>query len=1097
MLKCPAVLAVPSRATLAFASLLTIVAATPLKPDLLSGLVWRNVGPFRAGRVSAVSGVIGEPGTYYFGTPAGGVWKTTSAGQVWYPIFDDIKAVASIGSIEVAPTTGSVIYVGTGDQVTGGVINEGNGIYKSADAGKTWTHVGLDATKQIPSLVVDPRDADVVLVAAKGNVHEKSGDRGVYRTTDGGRTWTRTLFVADTIGIQKLAIAYDRPDVVYATTIRWYNAPPPPSGIPPAPPGGGGRGGRGEPQPPTGTNVYKSMDGGVTWKELTGGGLPRLTASRTSIAVANGTDARRVYVIDNAGLYRSDDGGANWRQMDSSDARIRNGQGGYNCGLFVDPKNPDIVYTFATASYKSVDGGNSFTGFRGAPGGDDPQAHWIDPTNGDRIILGYDQGAIVTLDGGKNWSAWYNQSTEQVYHITADNSFPYWIYATQQDAGAIRTRSRGNLGEITPLDWSPVPGWEWGTIIADPLNPDIVYASGAGIVKITYPSEQWINVSPATDPAFRSRSTSSAPLIWAPWNRHQLLAGMNFVMSTTDGGLHWTKLSPDLGYPKGMPIPPDTAAPAPGAFPAGAIETLAASPVGRGIIWAGLSNGLIKVTKDEGKTWDDVSIPNLPFPARALVEGLDVSPTVAGEAYAAVDLLRLGDYAPHLYRTKDFGKTWTPITNGLRTGEVAGSPVRTVRADPVRAGLLYAGTETGMYVSFDDGDNWQSLQLNLPNTSYRSIEIKANDVIVGTYGRGIYVLDGGAVLRQMTPAIADEPVHLFKPDPSVRVRRNVNADTPFQLEVPHALNPPDGMVIWYSFASKPTGEVTIEIADSAGDVIRHYSSTAAAPPAEAAKPPFPNFWLAPPGALSTETGTNRVAWDFRYDSPPAFTHTYEINANPGLTPAAPQGAFAPPGTYTVRLSVNGKTYTQKATVTNDPRSITTPAQLRAQSALVRSLQLDVTAAWDAYQQVGTMRTAIDAAMPADTTAEAAHALHAFRAKVDSVGGSAGGGRGGFGGGRGGRGNAPPTFVAIHGRLVGALRTQENGDFAPTASALKAFATSCADLAKAAARWQALNGKGLATLNAVLAKNGIKAIAAAPGVKAPACASSGQAGARAP
>src|SRR3954469_15259792 len=385
-------------------------AATPIRPELLSGLVWRNVGPFRAGRISAVSGVIGEPGTFYIGMPAGGVWKTTNAGATWWPIFDSVRDAEVVGAVEVAPSNGNTIYVGTGDLITGGGIAEGNGMYKSTDGGATWTRTGLEKTKQIPSIVVDPRDANVVLVAAQGDIRHKSEDRGVFRSTNGGASWTRTLFVSDSIGIQKLAIAFDRPDIVFATTVRHYTAPPP-SGPPVVPPGGlfGGGAGQGA-QGPTGTSIYKSLDGGVTWKELTGGGLPRISG-RTSIAVANGTNAQRIYFTTNIGLFRSDDGGATWKQMDASDTRIRNGQGGYNCGVYVDPGNPDIVYVFNTASYISRDGGNTFTGFRGAPGGDDPQQGWIDPPNGKRIILGYDQGAIVSLDGGATWSSWYNQSS--------------------------------------------------------------------------------------------------------------------------------------------------------------------------------------------------------------------------------------------------------------------------------------------------------------------------------------------------------------------------------------------------------------------------------------------------------------------------------------------------------------------------------------------------------------------------------------------------------------------------------------------------------------------------------------------------------------
>ena len=1061
--------------TLGAAAALSIAAATPVKPDLLAGLVWRNVGPFRGGRISAVTGAIGEPGVYYVGLPAGGVWKTTSAGETWYPVFDSIKEVSSIGAVEVAPSNPNIVYAGAGDKVNGGGVNVGNGMYKSEDAGATWKHIGLDDSRVIPSIIVDPKNPDLVLVAAEGNLVAKSEMRGVYRSTDGGRTWARTLFINDSTGVQKIARAFDRPDVIFATTIRHYNTPVPPSGIFPAPPTPAP--GAAPTAPPTATRLYKSTDEGLTWTEVSGGGLPRLNGCEY-VAVAQNTNAQRVFVIGNNGLFRTDDGGATWRQMDKDDERIRNGQGGYNCGVYVNTHNPDIIYTIHTSSYTSTDGGNTFTGFKGAPGGDDPQQMWLDPSNGDRILLGLDQGAVVTLDGGKTWGSWYNQSTEQVYHISTDNSFPYWVYATQQDAGSVRTRSRGNFGEITPLDWSAVPAWEWGTIIPDPLDANRVYASGnpGGLVRVSYPSEQWIPVSPAVNPDLHLRTAFSQPILFAPWDKHELIAGFQYVMATTDAGLHWKKISPDLTWPKGMTPLADTAVSPPGSFPRGAIETMSASTVGRGTIWAGTNNGLIKVTKDDGKTWEDVSIPNLPFAARALVSSIGASHTDAGGAYVAVDVSRSGDYTPYLYRTHDYGKSWTRISNGLPVDEPSASFARVVRADPKRAGLLVAGTESGMYVSFDDGDNWQSLQRNLPNTSYRDIAFAGNDLVVGTYGRGIWILDDYAVLRQLTPAVANEPVHLFKPDAAVRVRRNTNFDTPFPPEVPHALNPPDGVILYYSFASKPSGEVTIDVLDSAGTPLRHFTSSATPPVKEAAAPPNPNFWLLPPQSLAANAGLNRANWDLRLDPPPAFTHSFEINANPGLTPPTPEGILAPAGTYTIKLTADGKTFTQRATITNDPRSPADGAAIRAQYALLRKANAAAKAAYDGYQQVETTRAALKALEPTDAASDLAKAVRTFRAHVDTVGGNAG---------LGGRRPAP-NFHALNATFIGAITAEDNGDDAPTEAARAAYASSCRDLKTAIAHWTAINTKDLAVLNAVLAQNGKPALAAAPGLTAPDC-----------
>jgi photosystem II stability/assembly factor-like uncharacterized protein len=1046
----------------------------PVASPLLAGLRWRNLGPFRGGRVAAVTGVIGQPGVYYIGLPAGGVWKTTSAGETWFPVFDSITVASSVGSIEAAPSDPSVIYVGMGDMITGGSINEGNGVYKSTDAGRTWQHLGLDDTKQIPSILVDPHDPNLVLLAAQGNVHQKSDARGVFRSTDGGKTWTKTLYVNDSTGIQKITWAADHPEIMLATTVAHYTPPTPPQNRV------GSGGGPGGSTGPTNTALYKSTDQGLTWHEITGGGLPRLFG-RTSVAVAMHTNAQRMFLIGNFGLYRSDDGGTSWRRMDAADRRIANGQGGYNCGVYVDPQDPDVVYTINTSSYKSTDGGNSFTGFKGAPGGDDPQQMWIDPTNGRRILLGLDQGAVVTLDGGENWSSWYNQSTEQVYHVAVDNSYPYWVYASQQDAGAVRVRSRGNLGAITPLDWDPVNGWEWGTELPDPLHPDVVYASGSGIVKISYPSEQWIDVSPNLDPTLKGRVTTSQPLAFAPWDQHELLAGLQYVMATTDGGAHWTKLSPDLGYAKGVTPPPDSLRGQPGQPVAGAIEALSASPLARGEIWVGTNNGLIELTRNEGKSWEYVSIPNLPDSTRADISSIDASHLDPAEAYVAVDLHRTGDYHPYLYRTRDYGRTWALIVNGLPAAAdlPSGSFARVIRGDTQKAGLLFAGTESGMYVSFDDGDHWQSLQLNLPNTSCRDLVIKGNDLVVGTYGRGIWVLDDFSPLRQI--ASAREPVHLFAPGDAVRVRRNVGWDTPFPPEVPHALNPPDGALIYYYLAARPATDITLDVLDSAGAVVRHLSSASITPVAEAARPPEPNFWLATPEPLPTAVGTNRVNWDLRYDAPPALTHTFEINANPGLTPPSPVGPLALPGTYTLRLIVDGKRYVQTVKVRNDPRSPAALADLRAQHAVQMAIYHALQESWDRYHEVTAMRAAVgaDTGVPAEV-ATAAKALDSALAAVagnpDSVRGF---------GRRGAQG--PPSFASVDAHLVRQLNGLETGDLAPTAAMQRDYDGACADLKTAVAAWAKIDGTGLAAFNAVLTQHHLQAIAAAASPPVPVCA----------
>lgn len=1079
---------------------LLAIAATPIRrapidPGLLAGLKWRNVGPFRAGRVSAVSGAVGQPGVFYMGMVLGGVWKTTSAGTTWFPVFDSIKEIASIGSVEVAPSNPDIVYVGTGS--TGG----GNGVYKSVDAGKSWRHLpGLEESRQIPNLLVDPKDPNLVLAAVLGNAQAPNDVRGVFRSSDGGQTWKRTLFVDSLTGAQNIVWAFDHPNVMLATTIQRG--------------GGRGAGGAGNAGGGRGvgaatinrTKLFKSTDEGVTWQEITGGGLPPLTG-RIMAAVAMNTNAQRMYIIGPVGfgLWRSDDGGSNWRRMSAGDDRIANGQGSYTAGVFVNAKNPDIVYTFATAAYISRDGGASFTGLKGSPGGDDPQVGWLDPTDGNRMIFGYDQGGTISLDGGQAWTGWYNQPTAQIYHIGVDNSSPYWIYGSQQDACAVAVRSRGELGAVTMLDWYPTPAYEDGFVAPDPLNSNILYMVGstAGIVKVTKPTNQWVDIAPNVDTALGLRRTGDQPLIFSRSNPRELLLGYQYLYSTTDGAVHWKRISPDLGVPSGATATtPASAAPSAGAGGrGGTINAITTSNVAPGVIWVGMSNGSVKVTRNHGISWEDTPLPDQPAIGAGgrggAVSAIDASWQDPAAAYVAINR-GLGDNTPAFYRTHDYGRHWTKIIDGLPAGAISGSYSRVIRADPKKAGLLYAGTESGMYVSFDDGDHWQSLMLNLPNTSYRDIVVKGNDLVVGTYGRSIWILDDISPLRQLTPEIASEPAHLFKPGDAIRVRRNINTDTPLMPEMPHGDNPPDGAVIDYTLAS-PASVVTLDVLDATGSLVRHYSNQPI-PPVNEPTPPVPDMWIYVPKPLPTQSGAHRINWDLRYDAPPAFIHymAHVTSAMPGETHWGPEGPLAMPGVYTLKLMVDGKAYTQTVTVKNDPNSPASLVDVKAQHDLQMKLYSGTRTAWDGFHQVAAMRTAVATILRSNPPAEVAVAAAAFDSTLLRVGGTGAPAPAGRGGG-GGRGAAPtpPNFTVLNGveaeegavliSLNGQLKVMDMSDMAPNPSKLAAWRNVCTDLRSAVSRWREINTSGLVSFNALLAKHGLKAIpAASPVLAIPTC-----------
>jgi photosystem II stability/assembly factor-like uncharacterized protein len=898
--------------------------AQQVDPSLISGLRWRMIGPFRGGPSIAVNGVQSQPNVYYFGSVGGGVWKSVNAGETWEPIFDD-QPIASVGALAVAPSDPNVIYVGTGEADFRSDLSYGNGMYKSSDGGKTWSHIGLRDSRHIARIVVDPRNPGRVLVAALGDAYSPNPERGVFQSTDGGATWQKVLYKDENIGAIDLAADPDDPQTFYAGLL--HDQRPPWSTYPPFTTSGA---------------IYKSTDGGANWKQITGGGLPAGDWGRVGLAVARGTHGRRVYALIDAhdgGLFRSDDGGATWTLV-GSDPRIR-GRLWYFCEVTVDPKDPDTVYLPNVSLYRSADGGKTFAGIKGAPGGDDYHSLWIDPSNPQRMIFGSDQGVGVSVDGGKSWSSWYNQPTAQIYHVAVDNQFPYHVYGAQQDSGTLDTTSRGNDGSITFRDWHPAGAGESGYIVPDPADPNIVYGGGTYGELFRYDKRtgQSQNIAPeavrmfGADPAKAAyRFTWTSPLVFSPHDPHVLYFGSQSLLRTTDRGMSWRKISPDLtgSDPNAAHDGPLTVENA-RQRGHGVIYTIAPSPLKEGQIWVGTDTGLVQLTRDGGKTWNDVTPPGLtPW---SKISMLEASRFDAGTAYAAVDRHRLSDIGPHVYRTHDFGKSWTPIVSGIADGAF----VRAVREDSARKGLIFAGTELGVYFSIDDGDHWQALQLNLPAAPVHDIAVKNNDLVIATHGRAFWILDDITPLRQLSGASASTPVIVFPPATAMRVRPSTNHDTPLPAEVPAGENPPPGAVFYYYLRSPAQGEVKIEILDSRGRVVRTYSSagTAWAAPTNL---PIPAHWFLPPAQPATAAGMHRFVWDLRYSVPPAPRPEYGMSTAFGLgVPLEPEGPQALPGSYQVKLTVGGKSYTQALKLTMDPRVPTTPQDLEKQFVLADRL----------------------------------------------------------------------------------------------------------------------------------------------------------------
>ena len=1026
-----------------------IASAEQISPDLYSGMRWRLIGPHRAGRVTAVAGIAGQPNEYYFGTPGGGVWKTTDGGRVWKPIFDDAH-VAPIGAIAVAPSDPKVIYVGTGER------SRGSGVFKSTDSGATWTNVGLADTHHIEALLVDPSDANVVLVGASGDFLA-SPSRGVFRSTDGGKTWAKVLFKGDRTGVWDLCFDPNNPRVVYAAL----------ASLPPE------RGEKGPEGP--GAWIYKSADEGVTWQLAGESGLPAEHRGRIGVAVAPGTGGSRVFAILNQGLFRSDDAGATWQRI-TQDTRIIGNF--YFSRVFVDPKNADVVYVMQTSTYRSTDGGKTFVAFAGAPSGEDHHALWIAPNDSQRILLGTDQGAAITVDGGKSWSDWFNQPTGEFYHVTTDNIFPYHAYAAQQDSGTAVVPNRTDFGEITYRDWYSAGGFESGYIAPDPLKPNDVYSIGwYGIVlRLDRSTGQ---IATVYVPPANYRTAWETPLVFSPRDPHALYYGAQYVLKTTDGAVTWKVISPDLtGEPEKSS---ETKKPAGGHEPEeeerdeaqagerGVILTIAPSPLSASEIWAGTSTGAIHLTRDDGASWQNVTPAGLPAKSRVLL--IEASLFDANAAYAAIAAQR--DNHPYFYRTRDAGKSWDRIVTGLPDFGMA----RTVREDPARRGLLYAGTETGVYVSWDSGDHWQSLQLNLPTASVRDLAVHGGDLVAATFGRALWILDDLPPLRQAGPAVASSAAHLFQPETALRVRWDNHPDTPLSPNLPAGENPPDGAILDYYLKSAPKGEITLDILDRKKNRIRRYSSV---PPAPDVRPPnVPDYWFASPEILSTQPGMHRIVWNLRYEHPPSLTYSFYGNlinyieytlpdhAIPGHTPRyQPEGALVVPGRYEAVLTVDGKSISQPLSVELDPRVHVSAPDLAAQSELALQIADAMTASYNVFNDAAALRKEVSARQKDLTgNAQAKEVQEALGALEKQIAEIADGKEAAPGAGPANR-DLTRYFIMI-----------ESADIRPPDSARAAVKESCQALQKDMEQWRKINAEAVPALNKQLALSKLKGLPA--------------------
>ena len=971
-------------------------------PDtaLFSNLRWRMIGPHRGGRTVGGCGVPQQPNVFYIGVNNGGVWKTTDFGRTWNPIFDS-QATGSVGDVAVAPSDPNIVYVASGEGIQRPDLSVGDGIYKSTDAGKTWTHLGLAAGQQMGGLAIDPRDPNRVFVAVLGHPYGPNPERGVYRSTDGGQHWEKVLYKDENTGAVQVTIDPVHPQIIYADL--WA-----------------GRQGPWENGAWNGPNsgLFKSTDGGNSWHPLTQGlPTPAQGLSRIGFCVAPSDPSRLYATVEagaNGGIYRSDDGGESWKKM-NSDQRFW-GRGDDFAEVKADPKNKDIVYTADVVVWKSTDGGGSWNAYRGAPGGDDYHRIWINPDYPNILLIACDQGAIVTVNGGETFSSWYNQPTAQFYHVSTDNAFPYNVYGGQQESGSVGIASRGNDGQVTFREWHPVAVEEYGYVAADPLDPNIIY--GGKITRYDKRTGQVQNIAPEAVRSGKYRFLRTAPVLFAPTDPHTLYFAGNVLFKTNNGGHSWQVISPDLSRST-WEIPASVGIYNTEALKKmprrGVIYTVAPSSVDGNTIWAGTDDGLIHLTKDGGKTWNNVTPTGIPDWTK--ISLIDAGHFDAGTAYAAVNGIRVDDLHPHIYRTHDGGHTWTQIVNGLPD-----DPINVVREDPHHKGLLMAGSERCVFVSFDDGDHWQSLRLNMPATSIRDLVFKDADVVLGTHGRSFWILDDIAPLRQLGGAKADAV--LYKPEPAIRVRWDMNTDTPLPQEEPAGENPPDGAIIDYYLKGNSSTPVTLDILDATGKPVRHYSSTDSLYTVGDVN--IPGYWIRPQQILSAKAGAHRFTWDLHYQ-PLNVPPSYPISAIYGNTAPAATSPWVLPGTYTVRLSANGMTYTQTMTVRMDPRVKTAPAALALQHTLALEAYNGRQRTMNAMEKLRRLRVHI-ATAESSATGDRLAALQQLDTRVAALEGERRRGRGGAAPAE----NGPRSFSQLQNDYATLFGILEEADMEPTA-----------------------------------------------------------------